>query len=294
MSSSEPIVEPFFHAGTSAFAYLIADPASRRAVVIDPVLDFDRRSGVISTEAADAIVDRVQAAGYTVDWVLETHAHADHLSAAAHIKHRLGCLVATGRGICGVQKVAVELFDLGPTFPVDGSQFDRLLSDGDQLPFGGLVCEVLATPGHTPDSVSFLVGGNLFVGDTLFLPDVGTARCDFPGGDPWQLYESVHRLYRLPGATRVFVGHDYPPTKREPVHITDLRSEHNGNAHIAASVSAADFVAFRAARDRTLPLPELYFFALQVNVNAGRLPPGNHARQRHFRVPLRVPRDWLD
>jgi glyoxylase-like metal-dependent hydrolase (beta-lactamase superfamily II) len=294
MAQPTPVVEPFFHVGTSAYAYLVFDPASRRAVVIDPVLDFDRRSGVVSTEAADAIVSRVRELGLHVDWVLETHAHADHLSAAAHLKRSLGAPVGTGRGITGVQRTAVDLFDLGPGFAVDGSQFDRLLSDGERLQVGDLVCEVLATPGHTPDSVCYLIGGHVFVGDTLFLPDVGTARCDFPGGDARQLYESVHRLYRLPPTTRVCVGHDYPPTKREPVHITDLASEQNANVHIAAGVSAADFEAFRRARDRTLALPELYFFALQVNVNAGRLPPRNAAGNRLFHVPASVPRGWPD
>jgi glyoxylase-like metal-dependent hydrolase (beta-lactamase superfamily II) len=294
MAQPAPVVEPFFHVGTSAYAYLVFDPASRHAVVIDPVLDFDRRSGVVSTEAADAIVSRVRELGLHVDWVLETHAHADHLSAAAHLKRSLGAPVATGRGITGVQRTAVDLFDLGPSFPVDGSQFDRLLSDGERLQVGDLVCEVLATPGHTPDSVCYLIGGHVFVGDTLFLPDVGTARCDFPGGDARQLYESVQRLYRLPPTTRVCVGHDYPPTKREPVHITDLASEQNANVHIAAGVSAADFEAFRRARDRTLALPELYFFALQVNVNAGHLPSRNAAGNRLFHVPASVPRGWPD
>ena len=181
MAEPTPVVEPFLHVGTSAYAYLVVDSGARHAVVIDPVLDFDRRSGEIATGAADAIVARVRELGITVDWILETHAHADHLSAAAYLKRRLGSPVATGRDICGVQKVAVELFDLGPSYPVDGSQFDRLLSDGERLQFGGLDCEVIATPGHTPDSVTYRVGANLFVGDTLFLPDVGTARCDFPG-----------------------------------------------------------------------------------------------------------------
>jgi glyoxylase-like metal-dependent hydrolase (beta-lactamase superfamily II) len=292
MTAAHPIVEPFFHTGASAYAYLVFDPATRRAAIIDAVLDFDRRSGQISSAAADDMLARVRALGLEVEWILETHAHADHLSAANYLRSRLGCAVATGAGIVKVQAAARRMFNLGAAFKTDGSQFDRLLDDEEELQIGALTCRVLATPGHTPDSCCFLIGDNVFVGDTLFLPDVGTARCDFPGASARELYESVRRLYRLPDATRVMTGHDYPPANREPVHSCDIASERLANIHLGETVSSADFVEFREARDRTLPLPELFFFALQANVRAGRLPEAEANAMRYFRVPLSVPSNW--
>lgn len=291
MAAASPTVEPFHHTGACAYTYLVYDPQARRAVIIDPVLDFDRRSGQVSTPAADEIVERVRALGLKVDWVLETHAHADHLSAADYLRRRLGCAVATGKGITTVQASAAHMFNLGSDFATDGSQFDRLLADGDELAVGGVTCKVLSTPGHTPDSVCFLIGADLFVGDTLFLPDVGTARCDFPGANAREMFESVMRLYDLPEATRVRVGHDYPPTHRDAVHTSDIGTEKRANTHLDASVSCADFVAFREGRDRTLALPELFFFALQANICAGRLPAMEANGTSYFRVPLRRPQD---
>lgn len=291
MVPASPVVEPFYHHGACAYAYLVFDPQAKRAVIIDPVLDFDRRSGQVFTQAADEMLQRIRTLGLTVDWVLETHAHADHLSAADYLRQQLGCGVATGADISRVQASAVRMFNLDAGFATDGSQFDRLLDDGDELKFGGLTCTILATPGHTPDSVCFLVGNNLFVGDTLFLPDVGTARCDFPGASARDLFESVTRLYRLPESTRVLVGHDYPPTNREPVHSSDIGTEKKTNAHLSASVSSEDFIAFREGRDRTLPLPDLFFFALQANICAGRLPAPEANNVSYFRVPLRMPKD---
>jgi glyoxylase-like metal-dependent hydrolase (beta-lactamase superfamily II) len=285
------VVEPFFHTLTCAYAYLAYDRAARRGVVIDPVLDFDRRSGCISTEAADALVQRVRELGLNVDWVLETHAHADHLSAAAYIKGRLGCGIATGAGVRDVQASAVKAFQLDG-LATDGSQFDRLLNDGDRIDVGSVPGRVLATPGHTPDSVTFLIADCAFVGDTLFLPDVGTARCDFPGASAAQLYVSVQTLYKLPDTTRVMVGHDYPPDKREPVHTSALLDEKQSNVHLSAATARDAFVAFREGRDRTLALPELFFFALQTNIRGGRMPPAASDGSRVFHVPLHVPADW--
>jgi glyoxylase-like metal-dependent hydrolase (beta-lactamase superfamily II) len=288
---SDFVVEPFFHTPTCAYAYLAYDRAARQGVVIDPVLDFDRRSGCIGTEAADAIVQRVRELGLNVGWVLETHAHADHLSAAAYIKERLGCGIATGAGVRSVQASAVKTFQLDG-FATDGSQFDRLLNDGDRIDVGGVPGRVLATPGHTPDSVTYLIADCAFVGDTLFLPDVGTARCDFPGGSAAQLYASVQTLYKLPDTARIMVGHDYPPDKREPVHTSDVLGEKRSNVHLSATTGRDEFVAFREGRDRTLALPELFFFALQTNIRGGRMPPAASDGTRVFHVPLRLPRDW--
>lgn len=285
-----PEVEAFYHALTGAFAYIVFDARTRRAAIIDAVLDFDRRSGQVGTEAADRLLDRLRELGLTVDWVLETHAHADHLSAAGYLKDRLQCTVATGTDIRAVQANAARLFGLGPEFGPDGSQFDRLLGDGDRLEIGGLTATVIATPGHTPDSVTYLIGDCLFVGDTLFLPEQGTARCDFPGASAARLYESVRRLYALPDHTRVMVGHDYPPPEREARHSSDIAAEKAGNVHLNERTTAEAFVAFREERDRTLPLPELYFFALQVNVRAGRLP--REAGAVSFRVPAQLPGSW--
>lgn len=286
-----PSVEVFHHPTTSAFAYLVFDPGTRQAVVIDPVLDFDRRSACLTTQAADLLLARARELGLEIERVLETHAHADHLSAAAYIKDRIGCGVATGAGICAVQASAARLFGFDDDFPTDGSQFDHLWQDGDTFSVGALAGSVIATPGHTPDSVSYLIADALFVGDTLFIPELGTARCDFPGASARQLYESVRKLYRLPDATRVFVGHDYP-TDREPVHISDISTQKRANAHLNETTSSAEFIAFREQRDRTLALPDLFYFALQVNVRAGRLPLEKAGNSRFFRVPILIDGPW--
>ena len=287
-----PAVEAFHHTLTGAFAYLAYDPATRQAVVVDPVLDFDRRSGAVTTAAADQLVARIRELQLQVVWILETHAHADHLSAAAYMKDALGCQVATGAGVCAVQATAVRMFDLEPRFPTDGSQFDRLWNDGDQFRLGDIACSVIATPGHTPDSVTYLIGDCAFVGDTLFLPYLGTARCDFPGASARALYDSIRKLYTLPDATRVMVGHDYPTAPAAAAYCSDLGSEKQANVHLSASTTREDFVAFREQRDSTLVLPELFFFALQINVSAGRFPApaANGTRQLH--VPVHLPQNW--
>jgi glyoxylase-like metal-dependent hydrolase (beta-lactamase superfamily II) len=287
-----PSVEVFYHPTTCAFAYLVFDPDTRRAVVIDPVLDFDRRSGCLTTQAADLLLNRERELGLKIETVLETHAHADHLSAAAYIKDTTGCGVATGAGICTVQASAARLYGYDHDFPTDGSQFDHLWHDGDTFSVGTIAASVIATPGHTPDSVSYLIGDGLFVGDTLFIPELGTARCDFPGASAGELYASVRKLYRLPDTTRVFVGHDYPPPDREPVHISDIGAQKRANAHLNETTSSAEFIAFREQRDRTLALPELFYFALQVNVCAGRLPGKHTGNPGFFRVPILVDGPW--
>lgn len=287
-----PAVEAFHHALTGAFAYLAYDEPTRLAVVIDPVLDFDRRCGDIATHAADLILARVRELQLRVGWILETHAHADHLSAAAYMKDALDCQVATGVGVCEVQVTAAHMFDLETQFRTDGSQFERLWNDGERFRVGDIACSVIATPGHTPDSVTYLIGDCAFVGDTLFLPYLGTARCDFPGASARDLFESVRKLYRLPDATRVMVGHDYPSIDNAVAYSSDVLSEKEANVHLSAATSREDFVAFREQRDRTLPLPELFFFALQVNVRAGRLPAEAANGTRQLRVPIRLPENW--
>ena len=287
-----PAVEAFYHGLTGAYAYLAYDPRSRQAVVIDPVLDFDRRSGAVATVAADQMLARIRELQLQVSWILETHAHADHLSAAAYMKEALGCQVATGASVCEVQITAAHMFDLEPQFRTDGSQFERLWNDGDRFRIGEIACSVLATPGHTPDSVTYVIGDCAFVGDTLFLPYLGTARCDFPGASAGDLYDSIRKLYRLPDATRVLVGHDYPASPDDAAYCTDVRSEKQANVHLSAATTREDFIVFRELRDRTLPLPELFFFALQVNVRAGHFPAeaANGTRQLH--VPIHLPENW--
>src|SRR6185369_3048112 len=293
MSATQvPAVEAFYHALTGAYAYLVYDPRTRHGVVVDPVLDFDRRSGVVTAVAAEQMLARIRELQLQVQWILETHAHADHLSAAAYMKDALGCQVATGAGVCDVQITAAHVFDLEPQFPTDGSQFERLWNDGDRFRIGEIACSVIATPGHTPDSVTYLIGDCAFVGDTLFLPYLGTARCDFPGASAADLYDSIRKLYRLPDATRVMTGHDYPQPPNEPAYCADIGSEKQSNVHLSAATTREEFVAFRQERDRTLALPELFFFALQVNVRAGRFPAeaANGTRQLH--VPIHLPQTW--
>jgi glyoxylase-like metal-dependent hydrolase (beta-lactamase superfamily II) len=287
-----PVVEAFHHALTGAYAYLAYDPRTRDAVAIDPVLDFDRRSGAVATVAADQMLARIRELQLQVSWILETHAHADHLSAAAYMKDALGCRVATGAGVCDVQVSAARMFDLEPDFRMDGSQFDRLWQDGDRFNIGAVECAVLATPGHTPDSVTYLIGDCAFVGDTLFLPYLGTARCDFPGASAARLFDSIRRIYALPDATRVLVGHDYPAVGGETAYCSDVRSEKQSNVHLSATTVREDFIAFREQRDLTLPLPELFFFALQVNVRAGRFPAAAANGTRQLHVPIDLPQEW--
>jgi glyoxylase-like metal-dependent hydrolase (beta-lactamase superfamily II) len=291
-SDPVPTVEPFYHTLTGAYAFLVFDARSRRAVIVDPVLDFDRRSGQITTEAADEILRRARDLDLKIDSVLETHAHADHLSAAAYIKDRIDCPIATGAGVTAVQASAARMFSLDAGFKTDGSQFDRLLKEGDSFKVGDVAARVIATPGHTPDSVTYLIGDCAFVGDTLFLPYLGTARCDFPGASARALFDSVKKLYALPETTRVMVGHDYPPPEQAPGHCAEIAAEKRDNVHLSESTARESFVTFREQRDRTLPLPELFFFALQVNVCAGRLPPLDRGGMRHFRVPVSITPDW--
>ena len=283
---SIPEVRGLYHEPTSTFSYVVWDPARRHAAIVDPVLDYDGAAGRTDTASAAALLAIVEREGLEVQWLLETHAHADHLSAAGFLHERTGAPVGIGAGIASVQATFSEIYNLGPGFPTDGRQFDRLFVDGDRVPLGNLEVRILATPGHTSDSVTYLVGDAAFVGDTLFSPDYGSARCDFPGGDAGTLYRSVQRLYALPPQTRLFLCHDYPPDGREPRCEWSVAEQRDGNIHIAARTREQAFVAMRRERDATLNMPALILPAVQVNIRAGRLPEPEDNGTRYLRVPL--------
>jgi glyoxylase-like metal-dependent hydrolase (beta-lactamase superfamily II) len=281
-----PEVRALYHEPTSTFSYVVWDPATREALVIDPVLDYDGAAGRTGTASAAALLAMVDSEDLQLRWILETHAHADHLTAAAFLHQRTGAPVAIGRGITSVQANFRDIYNLGPDFPVDGRQFDRLFADGDRFPLGEIEVEVMATPGHTDDSVTYRVGDAAFVGDTLFAPDYGTARCDFPGGDAARLFASVQRLYGLPPQTRLFLCHDYPPEGRAPRCEWSVAEQKAGNIHIDASTREADFVKMRTERDAGLKMPALIIPSVQVNIRAGRLPAPEDNGRRYLRVPL--------
>lgn len=281
-------VVSFFDPPTGSWSHLAIDPASRQAAVIDPVLDYDAAAARTGRAGADRLLQAVRDRELDVAWILETHAHADHLTAAAYLKTQLGAPLAVGVGICKVQQTFTRIFNLGADFAADGSQFDRLLQDGDSLPLGDLAIRVLNTPGHTNDSVSYQVGDAVFIGDTLFLPDVGSARCDFPGGDAATLYQSVRRLYALGDATRIFVCHDYPPDDRPPQCETTVAAQRAGNIHLRDDVDLDAFVAMRTARDATLAAPRLILPSIQVNIRAGELPPREDNGVSYLKLPLDV------
>ncbi|WP_386067310.1 MBL fold metallo-hydrolase [Tahibacter sp. UC22_41] len=288
-----PVIQSFFHAATNTWSHLVSNGDGTAAAVIDPVLDFDPASGRISTESAQALIAAVHAHRLRVEWLLETHAHADHLTAADWLRRELAAeghpaRTAIGAGIVAVQQHWKSVFDLGEDFAADGSDFDHLIADGEHLPLGDLTIEALATPGHTSDGMSYRVGDAVFVGDTVFSPAAGTGRCDFPGGDAAQQFRSIQRLYALPEATRLFLCHDYPPRDAEPREAVDLVEQRSGNAQLRRDTDESDYVARRRARDATLPVPRLLYPALQVNIRAGRLPPPAGNGTAYLRIPLRV------
>jgi glyoxylase-like metal-dependent hydrolase (beta-lactamase superfamily II) len=281
-------VEPFFDDATSTLTFVVWDPASRDAVVIDPVLDYDPGAGTTSTASADRVSAYLEQHQLRLHLVLETHAHADHLSASQLLRRRHDARVAIGERIREVQATFQGLLDLPPSFATDGSQFDRLLADGETVRAGTLTIQVIATPGHTPACVSYLIGDAVFTGDALFTEDYGTGRCDFPRGSADALYDSVQRLYALPAATRVFVGHDYQPDGREVRWETTIGASRERNPQLRATTSRAEFVAVRTARDRGLAAPRLLFPSVQVNVDAGRLPAPHANGHRYLVIPLNV------
>jgi glyoxylase-like metal-dependent hydrolase (beta-lactamase superfamily II) len=284
---SAPDVLPFFHADSNTWTYLVSDPATREAAIIDPVLDFDPKAGRTGTVSAQAVLAAVRELGLTVRWIIETHAHADHFSAGHWLRQALpDAVLAIGEGIRKVQKTFRPVFNLGEHFPVDGSQFDHLFTDGERFAIGVLEGEVIPVPGHTSDSVAYRVGDALFTGDSLFMPDGGTARCDFPGGDAATLYRSIQRLYQLPDDTRVFVCHDYGPGGREVRCETTIGEQKRGNIHVRDGVDEASYVELRNARDATLSMPTLILPAVQVNIRAGALPEPESNGVRYLKLPI--------
>jgi glyoxylase-like metal-dependent hydrolase (beta-lactamase superfamily II) len=281
---SHPEVESFFHRDTGTWTHVIHD--GEAGAIIDPVPDYDAAAARTATTSADAVLAFVRQRGLRVGWILETHAHADHLSAAGYLHDTLVAPIAIGRGIVEVQAHFKPVFGLGDDFAADGSQFDRLLDDGDVLPVGSLRVRAMATPGHTRDGLTYVAGDAAFVGDTLFAPDIGTARCDFPGGDATQLYASIRCILALPPLTRLFLCHDYPPPVRTAWRETTIACEAQENVQIGGDIGEADFVAKRRARDATLPVPRLLLPALQVNIRGGRLPPADADGRRYLRLPL--------
>jgi glyoxylase-like metal-dependent hydrolase (beta-lactamase superfamily II) len=289
VNANTPRVHAFHHAGTGSWSYVVADPASGEAAIIDPVLDFDMASGRTGTTSAQALADCVGAHGYRVRWLLETHAHADHLSAAQHLKaaHWPQARVAIGEGIGLVQARFRDVFDLGADFPVDGSQFEHLFAADEAFALGDISCRTLPVPGHTSDSSAYLIGDALFTGDSLFMPDAGTARCDFPGGSAATLYRSIRRLFdELPDTTRVFVCHDYCPNGREAACETTIGAQKRDNIHVREGIDEATFVSLREARDATLALPALIIPSVQVNLRAGALPAPRENGIRYLDYPL--------
>ena len=285
----KPVIHAFFDEPTNTVSYLVADPETKRAAVIDPVLDYDHKSGKGSAKSADAILAKAADEGLAIDWVFETHAHADHLSGAPYIKIKTGAKVAIGERIREVQKIFRPVFN-AMDVSGDGSEFDRLFKDGDTFEIGNLKGEVLATPGHTPACVSYKLGDAVFVGDTLFMPDYGTARADFPGGDARTLYRSIRKLVAMPAETRLFMCHDYQPKegRKEFAWETTVGEELAHNIHVHEGVSEDDFVAMRSARDTTLPAPTLLLPSIQVNIRAGKLPPADNDGVHYLKIPVRL------
>jgi len=279
------VIESFFHTDTQTISHLLYDPDSRHAALIDPVLDFDAAGARTQTHSAEEILARITQSGLTLRYVLETHAHADHLSAAPFFRDALGAQVGIGRGITAVQQHFKAVFGLADGFNPDGRDFDLLLDEGQILPLGSLAIEVISTPGHTPDGLSYRIGDAVFIGDTLFAPDVGSARCDFPGGSPEQLFASIQRLLALPEHYTLYLCHDYPPNGRELNFSSTVADQRTHNIHLQPFERSA-YCTLRRTRDAKLPVPHLLLPALQVNIRAGRLPPTESDGYSYLRLPL--------
>ena len=282
-----PAVHAFFDEATNTITYVVREPEGRACAVIDSVLDFDYASGRTDTRSADAVVDFIRDQGLDLHWVLETHVHADHLSAAPYLQERLGGQIGIGERITVVQDTFGKIFNEGTRFQRDGSQFDRLFQDGDSFMIGQMRGEVMHTPGHTPACLTYVIGDAAFVGDTLFMPDFGTARCDFPGGSAETMFDSVQRILSLPDETRIFVGHDYKaPGREDYAWESTVGDQKARNVHVGAGKSRADFVALRTARDATLAMPKLIIPSLQVNMRAGHMPEPEENGKSYLKVPI--------
>ncbi|MCC2688710.1 MAG: fold metallo-hydrolase [Rhizobiaceae bacterium] len=282
---SKPLVKAFFDKRTCSVQYVVADPGTMKCAIIDPVLDFDEKSGATGRQHADAILDYVGDQGFEVEWILDTHPHADHFTAARYLREKTGAPTAIGEKITQVQKLWKGFYNW-PDFPADGSQWDRLFAAGETFEIGNIPARVLFSPGHTLASVTYVVGDAAFVHDTIFMPDSGTARADFPGGSAPLLYRSIMEILSLPDETRIFVGHDYQPGGREPLWESTVAEEKANNTHMSSCRSEAEFVKLREARDRTLTMPKLILHALQINMNGGRLPEPEANGTRYLKFPL--------
>ncbi len=279
-------IKSFYHYPTYTWTHVLSDPATGKAAIIDPVLDYDAASAHTGTESVDEVLKYVKDNGLDVEYVLETHAHADHLTAAKHIQDSLKTPVIIGEGIKKVQKTFKPIYNLGADFDTDGSQFDRLTREGETITLGNLEIEPLYTPGHTNDSMSYLVGKDVFIGDTLFAPDYGTARCDFPGGDAGKLYDSIQKLYALGDDVVMHLCHDYPPANREPQSAFTVAEQKKHNVHVHEGVSREEFIALRTARDKTLAAPKLIIPSIQVNIKAGAFPEPEGNGMVYLKTPL--------
>jgi glyoxylase-like metal-dependent hydrolase (beta-lactamase superfamily II) len=285
----QPLVKAFFDEPTFTVSYVVADPSTKRCAIVDSVLDYDPAAGRTDRHSADAIIAHVRKEKLEVEWILETHVHADHLSAAPYLKEQVGGRLGIGANITVVQNVFGKIFNAGTEFQRDGRQFDRLFQDGDTFAVGSIPARAIHTPGHTPACMTYVIGDAAFVGDTLFMPDFGTARCDFPGGDARQLYRSIQKILALPDSTRLFMCHDYKaPGRDEYRWETSVAEERRYNLHIHEGVTEDEFVAMRTARDRTLAMPRLIIPSVQVNMRAGELPPAEDNDIRYLKVPLNV------
>ncbi|GEL41860.1 MBL fold metallo-hydrolase [Methylorubrum extorquens] len=281
-----PIVTGFHDETTGSIQYVVADPETKRCAIIDPVLDFDPKSGATATRSADALLAHIEREGYELEWILDTHPHADHFSAAGHLHDRTGVPTAIGEKVVEVQRLWKGLYNLPDTFRTDGSQWDRLFADGERFRIGNLDVKVMFTPGHTLASIAYRVGDAAFIHDTLFMPDSGSARVDFPGGDAHALWRSIQRILALPEETRLFTGHDYRPGGREAAWESTIAWQQAENPHIVETPSEEAFVRMREARDRELPMPKLILHSLQVNIRGGRLPEPEANDRRYLKIPL--------
>jgi glyoxylase-like metal-dependent hydrolase (beta-lactamase superfamily II) len=280
-----PVVTGFFHEPTFSIVYLIEDPETKAAAIVDPVLDYDEKSGRVSHESADVLLDQIARRKLSVEWILDTHPHADHFSAAVYLKDKLGAPTAMGERITEVQKLWKQIYNL-PDFPADGSQWDKLFADGETFKIGSLDARVMLSPGHTLCSITYVIGDAAFVHDTLFQPDYGTARTDFPGGSAARLYDSIEQILALPGETRLFTGHDYMPEGRAPRWESTVKEQRDNNKHFGSKPTREQYVKLREARDKTLPMPKLILHALQVNIRGGRLPDPEDNGRVYLKIPI--------
>jgi len=283
--TQKPEVTGFFDPRTWSIQYVVADPATKRCAIVDPVYDFDEKSGQTASASADRLLDFVRGKGYEVEWILDTHPHADHFSAAHYLKRQTGAPTAIGEHVKDVQKLWKGFYNW-PDFPADGSQWDHLFADGDTFKVGGIDAKVMFSPGHTLASITYVIGDAAFVHDTLFMPDSGTARADFPGGSARVLWRSIQAILALPGETRIFTGHDYQPGGRVPLWESTVAEQKAKNIHMARCKTEEEFVALREARDRSLPMPKLILQSLQINTNGGRLPEPEANGVRYLKIPL--------